>query len=133
LGSMRRDDSLFEGEADETDGVMSGTVGAPIPIGRLPSREMSGLALIRATGTPDAERRPPKRIAEDVPAWEPGEDEEEALLLAAAEEEGAATVQSIDAVERVGSISTAPTKRARPNEPELSEGMAAALAKLRQT
>ncbi|MCJ1318727.1 ssDNA endonuclease and repair protein rad10 [Xylographa vitiligo] len=133
LGSIRRDDSLFEDEADVTDGVMSGAVGAPIPIGRPPSREMSGLVSIRASGTPDVERRPPKRVAEDVPAWEPGEDEEEALLLAAAEEEGAATVHSIGATERVGLMSTAPTKRARPNEPELSEGMTAALAKLRQT
>ncbi|MCJ1383245.1 ssDNA endonuclease and repair protein rad10 [Xylographa soralifera] len=133
IGSLGREDSLFEGDGDETDGVMSGAVGAPIPIGRLPSRELSGLAPIRASGTPDAERRPPKRVAEDVPAWEPGEDEEEALLFAVTEEQGAAAGQSIDTAKTVGAISAAASKRARLNEPELSEGMAAALAKLRQT
>ncbi|MCJ1296289.1 ssDNA endonuclease and repair protein rad10 [Xylographa carneopallida] len=132
LGSLRKDDGLFENTVDEMDGVIRGAVGAPIPIGRLPSREISGLAPVKPSGTPDAERRPPKRVAEDVPAWEPGEDEEEALLFATAEEEGVVTGRSIIAG-TARSISKTPTKRARPVEPELSEGMAAALAKLRQT
>ncbi|MCJ1287863.1 ssDNA endonuclease and repair protein rad10 [Xylographa opegraphella] len=136
LRPLSKGDSLIDGDVDGTEGtegVKNGAVGAPIPIGRLPSREMSGLPPITATGTPDAERRPPKRVAEDVPAWEPGEDEEEALLIAAAEEERAAIGQRKSTADVTTSTSPAPTKRARPNEPELSEGMAAALTKLRQT
>ena len=133
VGSLGRDDSVFEGEADETDAVINGALGAPVPIGRLPSREMSGPVPTTGSEVPDAERRPPKRVADDVPAWEPGEDEEEALFFAAAEEEGVAAAQNTNAAKSAGAISTAPTKRARPNEPELSNSMAAALAKLRQT
>ncbi|MCJ1395511.1 ssDNA endonuclease and repair protein rad10 [Xylographa bjoerkii] len=133
VGALGRGDSMSEGAMDETEGVISGAIGVPKPVGRLSSRELSGLAHVTASETSDAERRPLKRVAEDTPAWEPGEDEEEALFLAAAEEEGMASGQSTDALVKAGAISTMPMKRAPPDEPELSEGMAAALAKLRQT
>ncbi|MCJ1405197.1 ssDNA endonuclease and repair protein rad10 [Xylographa trunciseda] len=133
IGSLGRGHDLFVEEMDETEGVISRAVGAPIPVGRLPSKELGGSASVRTSETSDAERRPPKRVAEDTPTWEPGEDEEEAFLLAAAEEEGVATGQSTGTGGTGRAISTAHTKKVPPNEPELSEGMAAALAKLRQT
>ncbi|MCJ1475680.1 ssDNA endonuclease and repair protein rad10 [Lambiella insularis] len=124
-----RDNPIQEGEGGGDQTAMA-AVGQAIPIGRLPSREVSGLGAVRASGTPDAEKRPPKRLAEDVSAWEPGDDEEEAFLFAAAEEEGASNFHP---QERGATAAEAATKRIRPAEPELSEGMAAALAKLRQT
>jgi len=137
VGGLGREDSLFE-EADDSGlrpEMARAAVGAPIPIGRIPAREASGLGQVRATGTPDAERRPPKRVAEDVMEWEPGDDEEEAFLLAAAEAEGISARPSPakGAVGRTQSAVQDATKRARPLEPEMSEGVAAALAKLRQS
>ncbi|KAL8860917.1 MAG: hypothetical protein Q9178_002672 [Gyalolechia marmorata] len=65
---------------------------------------------------PDAEKRPPKRLAEEVPLWEPGEDDEEALLAA---------VESEDMVAKA-------SNNTQKEGNALSDGMAAALAKLRQ-
>ena len=129
LGPSVRDDSLFDDYTDEIDETSRGVVGAPIPIGGLSGRE---LAPVTIAGKSDADRRSSKRVAEAANAWEPGEDEEEALLLAATEEEGLSTHASIGASEKPGVTFTRATKRTRPNEPELSESMAAALAKLRQ-
>ena len=65
---------------------------------------------------PDAEERPPKRLAEEVPLWEPGEDDEEALLAA---------VESEDTVAKA-------SNNTQKGGNALSDGMAAALVKLRQ-
>ena len=72
-----------------------------------------------------AEQGLPKRRADDVPLWDPGEDEEEAFLLAAAEE--------MDSSGNVHAKEKEPQSRAPANAQDgLSEGMAAALAKLRK-
>ena len=63
-----------------------------------------------------AEKGPLKRPAENAPPWEPGPEEEEALLLAAAEAEDLSSTS--------GNVASG-------NE-GLSEGMMAALAKLRK-
>ena len=111
--NLPRQDSLFEEEgavvaASHRDEGDAGRLTVPQPV---PIRERS-----QASATPDAERRPPKRPAEEVPIWEPGADEEEALLAAAVDE------QPMDK-----------TSNKTPKEGSaLNDGMAAALAKLRQ-
>lgn len=123
---LTREDSLFEESTEGTRTPARLGVGAPIPVGLAPSRGVSSLGEQRADKTPDADRRTEKRVAEDVPMWEPGEDEEEALLLAAAEEEDRLSMQMNGASDL--DVSQAATR----NEEELSEGIMTALAKLRE-
>ncbi|KAI4096400.1 MAG: hypothetical protein LQ339_006988 [Xanthoria mediterranea] len=111
--NLPRQDSLFEEEgavvvASHQDEGDFGRLTVPQPVS---IRERS-----QASATPDAERRPPKRLAEEVPIWEPGADEEEALLAAAADEQP---------------ISKTPNKTPKEGS-ALNDGMAAALAKLRR-
>ena len=75
-------------------------------------------------GVPDADKRPSKRMAEGSPTWEPGHDEEEALLSAM---QGGNDAQgsSIQPETRPAEL------RASAKEPQLSEGIEAALARLR--
>ena len=116
---LAREDSLFKDAGDEQR-----RDSAPVPIGETPTKNATASGL----GTPEkAQQRPSKRPADEVPLWEPGVDEEEALLLAAAEE-----------IEMTPSR----TPHAKDSEPQLkapadakgglSEGMTAALAKLRK-
>lgn len=131
VGGLQREDSLFLAE-DDTATVETARlgVGAAIPVGMVPSREVSSLGQAAdANATPDAEKRPPKRAAEDVPLWEPGDDEEEALLLAAAEEDNP-QIDSRTLAAKNTSVTTA--KKTLRKEAELSDGMMAALAKLRE-
>ena len=74
---------------------------------------------------PDASRRPPTRIAEHAPGWEPGEEEELAMLEAAQES------TSLTGKAPITTSEAAASKRKAP-EDEPSEGVMAALAKLRQ-
>ncbi|KAL8837216.1 MAG: hypothetical protein Q9176_005847 [Flavoplaca citrina] len=106
--NMPRQDSLFEEEGAATATQGPGRLATPKPVS---IRERS-----QASATPDAERRPPKRMAEEVPVWEPGADEEEALLAAAMDEQ--AVPKTSHKAQKEGSA--------------LNDGMAAALAKLRQ-
>ncbi|MCJ1407032.1 ssDNA endonuclease and repair protein rad10 [Ptychographa xylographoides] len=131
-GSVGMDDGRGGGEVRRE--VIRKGVGDAIPAGSAAGIQMGTLDHSVASVTPDAERRASKRVAEEVPLWEPGDDEEEALLLAVAEEESLPRKKNHSAGEGAaiegGSITP---KRARPQEPELSTSMAAALAKLRQT
>ncbi|KAL8721366.1 MAG: hypothetical protein Q9225_001945 [Loekoesia sp. 1 TL-2023] len=116
---LERQDSLFEEAAEdstiqEPDGTATRAFS---PIRPVSIRERS-----RPSATPDAERRPPKRLAEEVPSWEPGEDDEDALLAAAEEEH-----RSVKASPAVASA-----KKGQQPEGALNEGVAAALAKLRR-
>ena len=116
---LARDDSLFEDAADEQHRSP-----APVPSGKTPTNDVaaSGLGTVEK-----AQQRPPKRPADEVPLWEPGEDEEEALLLAAAEEMEKTSSSNPHAKQKL------PQSKATANAKEgLSEGMAAALAKLRK-
>lgn len=116
---LAREDSLFEDASNE---ARQGST--PVPIDRTPTND----ATAARPGTAEqARHRPAKRVADEVPLWEPGEDEEEALLLTAAEEEGImpSTSGSDKRIE--------PPPKAPANAKEgLSEGMAAALANLRK-
>ncbi|KAL8658024.1 MAG: hypothetical protein Q9226_001345 [Calogaya cf. arnoldii] len=114
--NLPRQDSLFEEEgATGQDGTSLGRLATPKPVGAVSIRERS-----QASATPDPERRPPKRLAEEVPLWEPGADEEEALLAAAVDEPPVAET-----------VDKTPEKTAKEGS-ALNDGMAAALAKLRQ-
>ena len=116
---LAREDSLFEDVADEQHRSP-----ASVPSGKTPTNDVAASDL----GTVEkAQQRPPKRPADEVPLWEPGEDEEEALLLAAAEEMEKSSSSNPHAKEKL------PQSKATANAKEgLSEGMAAALAKLRK-
>ncbi|KAL8756155.1 MAG: hypothetical protein Q9199_003132 [Rusavskia elegans] len=111
--NLPRQDSLFEEEgaatvASHRDESDSERLAVPQPVS---IRERSP-----ASATPDAERRPPKRLAEEVPIWEPGADEEEALFAAAVDEQPIPKTSN----------------KTRKEGSALNDGMAAALAKLRQ-
>ena len=114
-----RQDSLFEEEAEEsTLPEPSATASRAFsPIKPVSIRERS-----QPSATPDAERRPPKRLAEEVPTWEPGEDDEEALLAAAEE----------DLPPAKNTQATTNVRKGQEPEGKLNEGVAAALAKLRK-
>ena len=115
---LAREDSLFEDADDEQRQ-------GPAP--ELSTKTPTGDA---EASFPDiaakAQQRPQKRPADEIP-WEPGEDEEEALLLAAAEGMDMAPNRSAHTKER-GQQSNASANA----KEGLSEGMAAALAKLRK-
>ncbi|KAL9017662.1 MAG: hypothetical protein Q9185_004996 [Variospora sp. 1 TL-2023] len=108
--SVARQDNLFDETVDEKQNQEFGGHAAQAfsPIKPISIRERP-----QASPTPDAERRPPKRLAEEVPVWEPGEDDE-AALLAVAEEENL------------------PLQKVQQENGALNPGMAAALAKLRK-
>ncbi|KAL8887678.1 MAG: hypothetical protein Q9192_006285 [Flavoplaca navasiana] len=106
--NLPRQDSLFEEEGTTVATGGSERLPTPKPVS---IRERS-----QASATPDAERRPRKRLAEEVPVLEPGADEEEALLAAAMDEQ--AVPKTWNKAQKEGSA--------------LNDGMAAALAKLRQ-
>lgn len=112
--ALARQESLFEDAGDE-----------PVPNDKTPTKD----AAASKPGTSEkAQQRPSKRPADEVPLWEPGEDEEEALLLAAAEEVEMTSSENVQAKENHA------RSRASANngKESLSEGMAAALAKLRK-
>ena len=116
---LSRNNSLFEDAGDEQHRSP-----APLPSRMTPSNDAVASAFDTAE---KAQQRPPKRPADEVPLWEPGEDEEEALLLAAAEEMEKIPSSNAHAKENL------PQSKATANAKEgLSEGMAAALAKLRK-
>ncbi|MCJ1314117.1 ssDNA endonuclease and repair protein rad10 [Agyrium rufum] len=115
---------------------------APVPLGRVPlrenSRETSDLLESEATSAAvqDADRRPPKRAAEEVseerdrPTWEPGDDEEEALFLISADE---GRSQKVDPrTLQLTPVSQLPRSKPSVEEARLSSGVEAALAKLRK-
>ncbi|KAL8781850.1 MAG: hypothetical protein Q9213_005825 [Squamulea squamosa] len=112
--NLPRQDSLFEETEDGTNSVQGqGGLNLQTP---QPTKPASIRERSQASATPDAERRPAKRLAEEVPVWEPGEDEEEALLAAVGEEQTTATI----------------SRDVRNESSALNDGMAAALAKLRR-
>lgn len=115
---LQRDDSLFEDGQDQE------------PIGTSDAR-LSGASPLEVEVNEcvaETARTPKKRPAAEVSLWEPGEDEEEALLLAAAEEE-VNPHQRPQSAEEVSAKSL--SKQATSQDGGMSEGMIAALAKLR--
>lgn len=80
----------------------------------------------------DAANRTTKRPAEDLPLWEPDEDDEEALLLAAmaADDPLPKTVQR--PTEGIPKTTPTSSEKASSQAGGMNEGMMAALAKLRK-
>lgn len=117
--NLGREDSLFEEGRDEAR--------RPSMLKAMNEASNEEASSSRLGPASEKQSRPLKRMAHEIPLWEPGDDEEEALLLAAAEEEGHdAKVQDSTATStrQPGSLS-------KPQE-ELTGGVAAALAKLRK-
>lgn len=113
--TLPRQDSLFE-DVEEGNNAAARRQDGTAPRAFSPIKPVSIRERSRASATPDVGQRPPKRLAEEVPVWEPGEDEEEALLAAVGE-----------------AVPVAKTSQKTSNEGSaLSEGMAAALANLRK-
>lgn len=105
--------------SEEPDGQTArSNLQTPIPIGMIHSREASSLGLSRDNTIPESSHK--RRRLEQVDASEPNSDEE-AALLAEAEQASESMLTTREA---------APGKSGR-QEPELSEGVKAALAKLR--
>jgi len=131
LGGISREDSLFE---DVEEDIRKNTDGEGfIPAQRArPSPDNTAGSEKTPTSLARMEsNRPPKRAAEEVPLWEPGEDEEEALLLAAAEEKELSPKPSSKSKEETTKLISSPKKTAG-QASGINEGMTAALAKLRQ-
>lgn len=110
-------------ESGDGEREASGRLESAVPLSRVPLREMSSLreGMFIESGrkeTPKAREKIPGR-AESLQMWEPGDDDEEAMIAAAAEEEERLAREKRNERER--------------NDNELSDGVAAALAKLRKT
>jgi DNA excision repair protein ERCC-1 len=115
-------DARLEGSPEEGHQHTRGVLDAAVPLSRVPLRETDTIRLTAGKGkekSPKDPTREPKRI-EPFQMWEPSDsEEEEALLAAAVEEEQRASREKEKGQGRT--------------DDELSEGVAAALAKLRQT
>ncbi len=125
--ALSRDDSRMEeveGDDEEDDaGVRRRRTVAPppaIPLSMVPSREVTR----GGSGTPDADRRPPHRLAEDISMREPGSDEEEALLASIQAENKPSLKASSAGGQQQGT--------SKGQEEEMGEGIMTALAKLRE-
>lgn len=125
MGLSREESNLIE-DREGSSSPSTVVLGGPVPISRVPARQASTLGHQTADAATDAEKRPRIRSAENISMWEPGGDEEEALLAAIAQEES-----STNAKNQSGSNSTKNASMTR-KEDDMSEGVMAALEKLRQ-
>ena len=116
---IAREESLMLGDTLEE------TRHTPVPIGRVPNREDSSTRAMIAQDK-DREQAPRKRLAGEVPLWEPGADDEDALVAAAEGGQALTNEKSTNS----NSASEAEEAGTRPAE-ALNEGVAAALAKFR--
>ncbi|KAI9722328.1 MAG: hypothetical protein M1812_001800 [Candelaria pacifica] len=120
---LSRADSSLGGVEEESDAPAKAVVGEPVPISRVPARQASAYSRQADDAIQDAEKRQPTRLAEDVAMWEPGGDEEEALLAENAE---------VNHQSNLNSTKTATSQLTTLKDDGLSEGVAAALDRLRQ-
>jgi DNA excision repair protein ERCC-1 len=106
-------------DSEEPDGqTPRSNIHTPIPISMIPSREASSIGLSKDNMRLDSSHK--RRRFEDVDTGEPTSDEE-AVLLAEAE-------RAAESMPITSDLTPAPKRRP---EPEMSEGVMAALAKLR--
>ena len=112
-----RDASRDEDEIDPGVAARLG-IGSPVPIGQSLSRPGT------TDATPDAERRPSTRMAEDVTLQGPDDDEEEAMM-------GIAIQNSLRDQRTQPSAKTDTAGGSKSADEQPSEGVMAALAKLR--
>jgi DNA excision repair protein ERCC-1 len=121
---LERNKEAFEGDdGSEGERGATGKLDSAVPLSRVPLREMPSveerLFVERSREeTPKSPGKEPERI-EQFQLWEPGDDDEEAMIAAAVEEE-----------ERLAREKRREQER---KDNELSDGIAAALAKLRKT
>ncbi|KAL8822667.1 MAG: hypothetical protein Q9191_006599 [Dirinaria sp. TL-2023a] len=113
---LRRDDSLFD-EVEDEDGTR--LTAAESPRARATS--------IPPSTVPEERNTLLKRTANQVPLWQPGEDEEEAMLIAAAEADGPNTKPQF-----ASEASEKEQSQQHASKDVMNEGMVAALAKLRE-
>ncbi|TPX10184.1 uncharacterized protein E0L32_001381 [Thyridium curvatum] len=100
-----------------------------VPIGRVPLREMAGRASSASTGEepPSGESSQQPRKARQYQIWDPdNEDDEEAMVAAAME----ASINTAETEKREREAAKEPAQR---TEEQLSDGIAAALSKLRES
>jgi len=122
---LERNKEASEGDdGGEGERATTGKLDSAVPLSRVPLREMGsveeGLFVERSREeTPKSPRKEPERI-EQFQLWEPGDDDEEAMIAAAVKEEE----------ERLAREKRREQER---KDNELSDGVAAALAKLRKT
>jgi DNA excision repair protein ERCC-1 len=122
--SLGRGESTGDGrEGDSTPG--GNLLDKAVPLSRVPLRETSSMGMFVSDGeddTPETEAgkldKGKEKASEQAQIWEPGDDDEEAMIAAAMEEE------EREMRER--------RKEAARRDNEMSDGVAAALAKLRQ-
>jgi DNA excision repair protein ERCC-1 len=122
-GLERNKETSAGDESGDGEGGAPGRLESAVPLSRVPLREMNsveeGLLMERAIGeTPKSPGKAPERI-EQFQLWEPSDDDEEAMVTVALEEE-----------ER---LAREKRKEQERKDNELSDGVAAALAKLRKT
>ena len=119
ISMLRTETTGHSVEGEEHNGqTPTSDLQTPIPISMAPSREASALGLSRDSMLPDSSHK--RRAFEEVDAEEPNSDEEAALVAEA--EQGFVNLPT--------TYESAPAKKGR-QEPELSDGVIAALAKLR--
>lgn len=111
---LRRIESSLGGTELEDDNNMSNRQ-IPIPISMVPSRETSGLGMSKKAAIPEPASKRPR--TEDEP--KDADSDEEAAMITAAEKVPA-------------TLSSAAVRDKRKGEESMSEGVAAALAKLRE-
>ncbi|KAI9795274.1 MAG: ssDNA endonuclease and repair protein rad10 [Candelina submexicana] len=126
---LTREDSNLGGAEKDSSAPAQAMVGQPVPISKVPAYQASNNSRQSASATSDAEKRPPTRLAEDLAMQEPGRDDEEALLAAVAEEEQS---KERDVQSMSSSIKTATRQSTESKDDGMSEGVMAALEKLRQ-
>jgi DNA excision repair protein ERCC-1 len=121
-GLERNQETPVGDESADRESRMPGKLDSAVPLSRVPLREMNsveeGLFVERSRETPIPPEKEPERI-EQFQLWEPGDDDEEAMIAAAVEEEERLAREKRKELER--------------KDNELSDGVAAALAKLRKT
>jgi DNA excision repair protein ERCC-1 len=120
ISMVRTETTAGAVDSEELNGQTPGSnPQTPIPISMIPSREASGLGLSRDNARPDSSHK--RRRLEEVDTGEPNSDEEAALLAEAERATGSMPIAS-----------DLPPATERRQEPQLSEGVMAALAKLRE-
>lgn len=119
---LSRDVSRAEGDdrrLDEADAAVARLgIGRAVPVD-------ADMAMPPPTST-DADRRPAKRLAEDIPAWEPGHDEEDVIHQAELE------VAKGNHQSHTEKPAAGKSGKRKADEEEMSDGIMAALSKLRK-
>lgn len=128
MGVDDRGGSLFVGMEGETEGLTREDEQQVMQ----PALKISATAILNSPVGPDS-TRPTKRLATEADFWHPNEDEEQALLLADAEQSALQLSKKSTSMSERTQGSKPLVPNIVPSQSEgLTEGMIAALAKLRK-